>query len=93
MSTRVLSSDQAASTLQQMQALLNGDLTNNLRTLINHGHVLSDPAVWDGDLAVTFRGDWPRTSAQLNATLQNLLELHRSLQNIHQNIFTAGGNA
>lgn len=93
MTTRVLSSDQAATTIQQMQSLLNSDLTSTLKTLISQGNILSDPSVWDGQHAANFRGHWPTTSQQLNTTLANLQELQRTLQNIHTNIFTAGGNA
>lgn len=90
---QVLSTDQAATTIQQMQSLLSGDLTTNLQTLINLGNTLSEPTVWDGQLAVQFRGSWPGTSRQLQATLADLGQLAQQLMTIHTNIFVAGGNA
>jgi hypothetical protein len=91
--SRVLSTDQAATTITQMQALLNGDLQTNLQNLITQGNTLCDTSVWDGSLANQFSSSWPGTSQQLTATLNDLQQLQQSLATIHQNIFAAGGNA
>jgi uncharacterized protein YukE len=90
--SQVLSTDQATTTVQQMQALLNGDLTSNLQTLINQGNTLAEPTVWNGQLAAQFRDSWPSTSQQLQTTVQDLLQLTQECATIVANILSAGGN-
>jgi uncharacterized protein YukE len=48
--------------------------------------------VWDGNLAVTFRGNWPETYSQLRKAQTQLEELRASVQKINENIMMAGGN-
>ena len=59
--SRVLSTEQAKSAIQQMQAIINGGFTDQITQLDSQGRTLSDPNVWDGPLAEKFRGSsWPR---------------------------------
>lgn len=56
--------------------------------------MLSDPNVWDGPLAETFRnGTWPETKSALDTAKEQLEELRAQLDRISQDIFTAGGGA
>ena len=94
MSTRVLSTDQAKSAIQQVQAIINGGLTEQITRLDAQGKVLSSPDVWDGQLAAQFRdATWPQTKSALDKAKTELDELREQLQRIAQNIMTAGGNA
>ena len=92
--SRVLSTDQAKSAIQQMQSIINGVLTDQISQLDAQGRLLSDPNVWDGPLAERFRGStWPGTRAALDKAKVELEELRGQLQQIAQNIFTAGGGS
>ena len=53
MAARVLSTDQAKSAIQQVQAIINGGLTDQISRLDAQGKILSNPDVWDGPLAQT----------------------------------------
>ena len=56
MAARVLSTDQAKSAITQIQAIINGGLTEQISKLDSQGKVLSNPDVWDGPLAQQFQG-------------------------------------
>lgn len=90
---RVLSSEEARTTITQMQNIINGGLTEQIRTLDAQGQRLSDPNVWDGKLAMDFRGQWPDTKRALDNMIQQLEQLRTQVQAINQDIMTAGGNA
>ena len=63
MSARVLSTEQAKSAITQVQAIVNGGLTEQITKLDGQGKILSNPDVWDGPLAQQFRDQtWPETS-------------------------------
>ncbi len=92
--SRVLSTDQAKTAIQQMQSIINGGFTDQITQLDSQGRTLSDPNVWDGPLAEKFRGStWPETRAALDKAKQELDALRGQLQAISQNIFTAGGGS
>ena len=92
--SRVLSTEQAKTAITQMQAIINGGLTEQISKLDAQGKVLSDPNVWDGQLAQAFRGDtWPQTKSALDKAKTELDQLREQLQRIAQNIMQAGGNA
>lgn len=93
MSDRVLSTITAKETITKMQQVINGPLLEQIQQLANQGNILSDPNVWDGQLAIQFRGRWPETHQQLVKTQQALEELRRNIEQINRNIMTAGGNA
>ena len=89
---RVLSTDQAKTAIQQVQAIVNGGLADQIGKLDVQGRVLSDPNVWDGPLAQQFRDQiWPETKAALDKAKVELDQLREQLQKIAQNIMTAGG--
>jgi len=90
---RVLSSDEARTAITQMQTIINGGLTEQIRNLDAQGQRLCDPNVWDGKLATDFRGQWPETKQVLDNVIQKLEELRTNVQAINQDIMTAGGNA
>lgn len=92
MAGRVLSTEQAKSSIQQVQAIINGGLAEQIDKLDKEGKTLSDPNVWDGPLAQQFRDQtWPETKSALEKAKQELDELRGQLQKISQNIMTAGG--
>jgi uncharacterized protein YukE len=94
MAARVLSTDQAKSAIQQVQAIINGGLTDQIARLDSQGKILSNPDVWDGPLAQQFRDStWPETKTALDRAAQELNELREQLQKISQNIMTAGGGS
>ena len=91
MSDRVLSSQSAKDSIQKIQAIINGGLTDQIQALDTEGKNLSEPNVWDGPLATTFRSDtWPNTHQSLQNTIT---ELNNNLQQISNDIFQAGGGA
>lgn len=89
---RVLSSEEARSAITQMQSIINGGLTEQIRSLDVQGQRLSDPNVWDGKLAMDFRARWPETKRALDQMTQTLEELRTQAQAINQDIMAAGGN-
>jgi Asp-tRNA(Asn)/Glu-tRNA(Gln) amidotransferase C subunit len=94
MMSRVLSTEQAKSAIQQIQSIVNGGFTDQISQLDAQGRILSDPNVWDGPLAAQFRGStWPETKAALDKAKQELEELRTQLNSISQNIFSAGGGS
>jgi uncharacterized protein YukE len=94
MAGRVLSTDQAKTAITQMQSIITGGLTEQINALDKQGQQLSQPDIWDGQLAQQFRGDvWPKTKTALDAAVTELNALREQLQKIAQNIMTAGGNA
>lgn len=93
MSTRVLGSDEAQGLITQMQTILNGSLESTISNLNTLGSNLSEPNVWDGNLAVQFRSQvWPSVTSALQTTMTQLQDLHKSLNQIQTQIMTAGGN-
>ena len=90
--SRVLSTEQAKTAIQQIQAIINGGFTDQISQLDAQGRVLSDPNIWDGPLASQFRGStWPETKAALDKARTELEQLRGQLNQISTNIFTAGG--
>jgi uncharacterized protein YukE len=76
-----------------MQTIISGGLVEQIRSLDAQGQRLSDPNVWDGKLAIDFRGQWPETKQTLDSVIQKLEELRTQVQAINQDIMSAGGNA
>jgi uncharacterized protein YukE len=92
MADRVLSTDQAKQSITKMKALIDGGLTQQINDLHKEGTTLSDPNVWDGNLAVQFRGAWTEMNSTLNQLKQQLAELQSQINTINTNIMSAGGN-
>lgn len=91
--TRVLSTEEAKSAIRQIQTIVTGGLTDQISQLHAQGQKLSQPDVWDGALAATFRSStWPETKAALDKAKQELDDLRGELEKISGNIFSAGGN-
>ena len=91
--SRVLSTAEAKQAVTRMQTIINDGLVDQISQLDSQGRVLSDPNVWDGHLAQSFRGDWPTTSRSLQKVQQDLEALRAKVQQINADIMTAGGNA
>jgi hypothetical protein len=90
--SRVLSTEEAKTAIRQIQSILGGGFTDQISQLDSQGRILSDPNVWDGPLAAQFRGSvWPETKTALDKVKSELEELRTQLEQISQNIFTAGG--
>ena len=89
MPTRVLSTDIAKASITKLQQIINGGLIEQIEALNREGQTLSDANVWDGNLAVTFRGNWPETYSQLRKAQTQLEELRASVQKINENIMMA----
>lgn len=92
--SRVLSTEDAKTAIRQIQSIVGGSFTEQISQLDAQGRILSDPNVWDGPLAAQFRGSvWPETKGALDSVTRELEELRTQLDQIAQNIFTAGGGA
>lgn len=90
--SRVLSTEEAKNAIRQIRSIVNGGFTDQIAQLDAQGRILSDPNVWDGPLAATFRGStWPESKAALDRARQQLEELRAQLDRISQDIFAAGG--
>jgi hypothetical protein len=94
MASRVLSTQDAESAIQQIQSIINGGFADQITALDGQGKKLSDPNVWDGPLAETFRNNtWPQTKAALDKAKTQLDDLRGQLHTISANIFSAGGGS
>lgn len=94
MAGRVLSTPEAKDAIKALEQIINGGLTDQITQLNTQGQKLSQPDVWDGPLAETFRGTtWPETKAALDKAKTELDELKMQLEKISQNIMTAGGGS
>jgi uncharacterized protein YukE len=92
MASRVLSTEQAKTSIKQVQGIINSGLAEQIAKLDAQGKVLSDPNVWDGPLAQQFRDEtWPQTRQALEKAKQQLDELRDQLERISTNIMSAGG--
>ena len=95
MSNRVLSTDlagQSAKSIVQMTSE-GGSLVEQLRQVSNLGATLSDPNVWDGTEAATYRHQtWPAVSKALEQAVVQLGVLGNSVKSINANIRLAGGD-
>jgi hypothetical protein len=68
--SRVLSTEEAKSAIRQIQAIVTGGLTEQISQLDTQGQKLSQPDIWDGPLAATFRSStWPETKAALDKAM------------------------
>ena len=47
--------------------------------------------MWDGNHANTFRGSWPTTSRQLREARDELARLQQAVEQVRQDIVSAGG--
>ena len=79
MSERVLSTGEAKQAIQRVQQIISGGLTEQIDALNREGQTLSDPNVWDGNLAQQFRNDWwpsmHNTFLQAKQSLEELRSL------------------
>ncbi|GGF44874.1 hypothetical protein GCM10011519_33360 [Marmoricola endophyticus] len=92
--TRVLSTPEAKTAIQQLRTLITGGFTDQITQMDAQGKTLSDPNVWDGPLAEKFRSStWPETRSALDKAKQELEELRTQLDQISQNIMSAGGGS
>ena len=90
--SRVLSTEQAKTAINQLKSLINGGFTDQITQMDAQGKTLSDPNVWDGPLAEKFRSStWPETRAALDKAKTELEDLRNQLDQISQNIMSAGG--
>jgi uncharacterized protein YukE len=94
MATRVLSTEQAKTSIKKIQSIVNGGLADEIQKLDSEGKTLSQPDVWDGPLASQFRDQiWPETKAALDKAKQELDELRDQLDRISADIMRAGGGS
>lgn len=92
MADRVLSTTQAKTSIVKMQEVIKGSLMQQIDALNKEGQTLSDPNVWDGNLAQKFRGTWPEYHSTLTKAQNALQELSQQIQAINDDIMRAGGN-
>ena len=92
MSGRVLSSPEAHAAIGKLHNLIHGDLLAQINALNAQGEILSRPDVWDGNRAVQFRNDWPGVKSNLMRVKDSLEELRTQVEQINNNIMSAGGN-
>ena len=93
MSGRVLTTPEAEQASNRMGTIVTGPLADDIRDLIAQGDTLSEPNVWDGRHAGSFRGNWPATRSQLNEALDQLGQLRSAVERVRTDIVTAGGGA
>jgi uncharacterized protein YukE len=94
MATRVLSTEQAKTSIKKIQSIVNGGLADEIQKLDSEGKTLSQPDVWDGPLASQFRDQiWPETKAALDKAKQELDDLRDQLDKISADIMRAGGGS
>lgn len=93
MSGRVLSTETAQQSITKMKQIISGGLIDQIEALNREGKILSDPNVWDGQLALKFRGSWEKTYKALQNAQRELEELRASVDKINKNIITAGGGS
>mgnify|MGYP000872506479 FL=1 len=89
---RVLSTDAARTAVAAMSSIINGGLAEQIAQLDRQGQQLSQPDVWDGNLAGQFRSAWPQTSRSLQTVRTELDELRLQVERINADIMAAGGN-
>jgi uncharacterized protein YukE len=92
MADRVLSTAAAKQAIQKMQQIINGPLAEQIEALNREGQTLSQPDIWDGNLAQQFRGYWPDMHNALMRAKEAVEELRQSSQRINEDIMRAGGN-
>ncbi len=92
MSERVLSTVTAKQSIVRMQQVINGPLLDQINSLNREGQTLSDVNNWDGRLAQQFRGEWPNIYRTLMQAKEQLEQLRSQVQQINDNIMSAGGN-
>jgi X-X-X-Leu-X-X-Gly heptad repeat protein len=93
MTERVLSSEQSRTAITQMQSILSGQFDGTVQNLLSVGATLSDPNVWDGQVAANFRNTlWPQVSSGLKQAQEGLQQLQQQISKINENIMQAGGN-
>ena len=91
---KVLTTPEAKAAIKSLQSLITGGFTGEITKLDAQGKQLSDPNNWDGPLAERFRSaTWPETKSALDKAKTELEELRVQLDQISQNIMTAGGGA
>jgi hypothetical protein len=92
MSMRVLSSPEAIEKADVMRRAIEQGLVEQLSTLNQAAGRLSDPNVWDGPHAVSFRGVWGEISPRLEAARNDLADLRNRIDAICGDILAAGGS-
>ena len=92
MSDRVLATQEGVQALRRMRDIINGPLLEQINSLNQQGQLLSQPNVWDGQLATRFRSQWPDMDRALKTLQQQLEELRQQSEQINRNILSAGGN-
>lgn len=91
MSERVVATEHARAAAQQLQQIVRGPLTDEIRKLRAIGQTLCDPSNWDGPQAQQFRTqDWPQMSRTMASELEELGKLSISVPKIIQDILKAG---
>ena len=91
---RVLSTAEAKQAITKIQQIIAGGFTEQITQLDGQGRILSDPNVWDGPLASTFRSStWPQTKTALDKAKTELENLRTQLDKISRDIMQAGGGS
>jgi hypothetical protein len=92
MSDRILTTEAAREAVRQLQQLLNGGLVDQMELLNRQGQVLSDPNLWDGNLAQQFRYEWPQHQQALRRTQETFQQLRMLVERAQQNMALTGGD-
>jgi hypothetical protein len=92
MSMRVLSSPEAIEKAEVMRRVVEQGLVEQLATLNQAAGRLSDPGVWDGPHAVSFRGIWADVAPRLEQARADLADLRTRIDAICGDILLAGGS-
>jgi uncharacterized protein YukE len=90
---RVLTTPEAANAAKQMGVILNSGLASEIQKLDSQGKTLSDPNVWAGPHADTFRNQWPQINSTLVRLQGQLTQLQTAVKNVNADIAQAGGGS
>ena len=91
MAQRVVATEEAVSSVQQLQTIVNGGLQSDVQKLKQLLQTLSDPNQWDGKRAIQFRTqEGPSASRALDAMIKELEDLRGNVGTIVQAILNAG---
>lgn len=88
---RTVSTPAAESAVQQVGAILSGNLSSDLDRLRSLAQKLSNPDVWDGRAATEFRGPvWSASNSALVELQSQLDQLRSKVDVITRDIMQAG---
>jgi hypothetical protein len=88
---RVVGTDRARQAALEMRQLLEGSMSANLQALVTQGRTLTNPRIWDGPQAATFRqAQWPAMERSLVTLQARLPAMQRNASSVVNDIIHSG---